>query len=294
MHLKAMSNSRITKLLHLGGVDDLPAVLQNEVVDEVVIVSPVNGKMLTELTRCCLVRGTVLSILMELPPPKLGTWSIEHCGEGTFCLTLAAVPQDVVRLVLKRIIDIAGAVLGLIVCAAAYIWYGRRLKNESGASALFAQHRVGQNGRRFTIYKFRTMYRDAEERLKELRSGNVMNGPMFKLPDDPRITPTGRQLRRRHLDELPQFWNVLKAEMSLVGTRPPTGDEVLVYRDHHHRRLSMKPGLTGLWQLSGNQQVNNFEDVVKLDCEYIDKWSLTLDFRIILQTIKKVMRADAW
>ncbi len=138
------------------------------------------------------------------------------------------------------------------------------------------------------------MYHDAERRLGELRAFNEMKGPMFKVKHDPRVTPTGIKLRRRHLDELPQFWNVLKGEMSLVGTRPPTQDEVAQYRDVHRRRLSMKPGLTGLWQLNGNRGVSDFEDVVRLDCEYIDNWSLGLDLRIILQTIKKVLRADAW
>ena len=138
------------------------------------------------------------------------------------------------------------------------------------------------------------MHHDAERRLEELAAFNEMKGPMFKVKHDPRVTPTGVKLRRRHLDELPQFWNVLKGEMSLVGTRPPTEDEVAHYHEIHRRRLSVKPGLTGLWQLNGNHGVSDFEDVVKLDCEYIDNWSLKLDLRIILQTIRKVLRADAW
>jgi lipopolysaccharide/colanic/teichoic acid biosynthesis glycosyltransferase len=121
-----------------------------------------------------------------------------------------------------------------------------------------------------------------------------MHGPMFKLERDPRVTATGQRLRRRHLDELPQFWNVLKGEMSLVGTRPPTMDELREYDKHHHRRLSMKPGLTGLWQLNGNLGVSNFGDVVKLDCEYIEHWSLRRDLEIIVATIKKVFHGDAW
>jgi lipopolysaccharide/colanic/teichoic acid biosynthesis glycosyltransferase len=133
------------------------------------------------------------------------------------------------------------------------------------------------------------------ERLKAvLDSQNEMNGPIFKLKDDPRVTPTGRKLRRRHLDELPQFWNVLKGEMSLVGTRPPTGDETVAYLEHHQRRLSIKPGLTGLWQLNGNGAVKDFEEVVKLDCEYIDNWSLWLDAKIVAKTVSKVLRGDAW
>jgi lipopolysaccharide/colanic/teichoic acid biosynthesis glycosyltransferase len=138
------------------------------------------------------------------------------------------------------------------------------------------------------------MYHDAERKLGELRAQNQMQGPMFKLEHDPRVTGTGKHLRRRHLDELPQFWNVLKGEMSLVGTRPPTQDEVQEYDPHHHRRLSMKPGLTGSWQLNGNQGINNFEEVVKLDCDYIEHWSLRRDLQILIATVRKMFRGDAW
>jgi lipopolysaccharide/colanic/teichoic acid biosynthesis glycosyltransferase len=138
------------------------------------------------------------------------------------------------------------------------------------------------------------MYSGSEQCKAELDRHNEMNGPIFKLRNDPRVTHTGRRLRRRHLDELPQFWNVLKGEMSLVGTRPPTENEAVVYSDHHQRRLSIKPGLTGLWQLSGNGAVKDFEEVVKLDCEYIDNWSLWLDFKIVARTIAKVVRGNAW
>jgi lipopolysaccharide/colanic/teichoic acid biosynthesis glycosyltransferase len=195
---------------------------------------------------------------------------------------------------LERIIDVMGAAIGLVACAIAYLWYGLRLRREAGDSVLFRQQRVGQNGRRFMLCKFRTMCAGAEQIKAGLGGQNEMSGPIFKLKDDPRVTPTGRNLRRRHLDELPQFWNVLKGEMSLVGTRPPTGDETAAYLEHHHRRLSMKPGLTGLWQLNGNGVVKDFEEVVKLDCEYIDNWSLWLDCKIVAKTVAKVMRGDAW
>jgi lipopolysaccharide/colanic/teichoic acid biosynthesis glycosyltransferase len=138
------------------------------------------------------------------------------------------------------------------------------------------------------------MYRDADQRLTELSAKNQMQGPMFKLEDDPRVTATGRRLRKRHLDELPQFWNVLKGEMSLVGTRPPTEAEILEYAAHHRRRLSMRPGLTGPWQVNGNHQVNDFEEVVKLDCQYIDNWSLGTDLKIVAKTLAKIVRGNAW
>ena len=149
----------------------------------------------------------------------------------------------------------------------------------------FSQIRVGKNGRRFRIYKFRSMYRDAEQRLAELQKDNEMSGLMFKMENDPRITKVGAFLRKTSLDEFPQFLNVLKGDMSLVGTRPPTEKEFEQYNEHYRRRISMTPGLTGLWQVSGRSEITDFDEVVKLDLKYIDNWSLTLDFRILLQTV---------
>ena len=151
---------------------------------------------------------------------------------------------------------------------------------------------MGLNGRIFEIYKLRSMYTDAEKRKKELMAQNEMNGLMFKMTDDPRITKVGKFIRKTSIDELPQFWNVLRGEMSLVGTRPPTVDEYDRYESHHKRRLSMKPGITGMWQVSGRSSVQNFEDVVRLDTEYIDNWSLKLDIEILLKTVKVVFARD--
>ena len=141
------------------------------------------------------------------------------------------------------------------------------------------------------MYKFRSMYQDAEERKKDLLEQNEMEGgKMFKIKDDPRITHVGRFIRKYSIDEFPQFVNVLKGDMSLVGTRPPTPDEFRQYDSYHKRRLSMKPGITGMWQVSGRSDIKDFEEVVKLDCEYIDNWSLLLDLKIILKTIVQVFR----
>ena len=156
------------------------------------------------------------------------------------------------------------------------------LKLESRGPLFFKQKRVGKNGRYFTIYKFRSMYIDAEERKKELMAQNEMKGAMFKMKNDPRITKVGRFIRATSIDELPQFWNVLKGDMSLVGTRPPTIEEFQEYSPYHKRRLALKPGLSGLWQVSGRSDISDFEDVVKLDLQYIDNWSLALDVKIIL------------
>ena len=278
----------------LGIPHDLPEMLRAMIVDEVVVLTRLWPALLNRVASTCATRGVVMRMMLDVPSATVGAWRADDCGGGIFFLSLAAVSEDALRLALKRVLDVVGALVGLLLCALAMIFYGRRLRRETGASVLFRQQRVGQNGRRFVLYKFRTMGRDAEQRLEQLRATNQMRGPMFKLENDPRVTCTGRLLRRRHLDELPQFWNVLRGEMSLVGTRPPTEEEVKRYNEHHHRRLSMKPGLTGLWQLNGNQHVSDFEQVVKLDCEYIERWSLRRDLLIMLATVRKVLRADAW
>ena len=153
----------------------------------------------------------------------------------------------------------------------------------------FRQKRVGKNGRIFNIFKFRSMCRDAEQKKAELESGNEMEGLMFKLENDPRITRVGRFLRKTSLDEFPQFFNILAGDMSLVGTRPPTLDEYEQYDAHYKRRLSMKPGLTGMWQVSGRSDIKDFDEVVKLDLEYIDNWSMSLDIKILFKTIGAVL-----
>jgi lipopolysaccharide/colanic/teichoic acid biosynthesis glycosyltransferase len=191
---------------------------------------------------------------------------------------------------IKRLIDIVGALVGLSVCSVVYLLCARTIRRQSGASVIFRQRRVGEGGRTFELFKLRTMRADAEKRLQKLQHRNEMRGPVFKIRNDPRIIPIGRWLRRYHLDELPQFWNVLTGEMSLVGARPPTPLEVERYSHRHYLRLRMKPGLTGLWQLYGNAAVNDFEEIVTLDCRYIDKWSLWLDFKILIKTLPKILR----
>ena len=144
---------------------------------------------------------------------------------------------------------------------------------------------IGKNGRRFKIYKFRSMYVDAEERKKELEAQNEMQGLMFKMENDPRITKVGKFIRKTSIDELPQFFNILKGDMSLVGTRPPTESEFEQYNSHYRRRISMTPGLTGLWQISGRSDIVDFDEVVRLDLEYIDNWTIGLDIKILFQTV---------
>ena len=194
-----------------------------------------------------------------------------------------------VQVFTKRIVDIAVALVGLAITAVLYPWISRRIRKESPGPVIFKQIRVGENGRLFKCYKFRTMALDADSRKQELMDQNLMQGPIFKLANDPRVTPFGAYLRRTSLDELPQFLNVIRGEMSIVGTRPPTQDEVVKYETHYRKRLSVRPGITGLWQVSGRNSVQNFEDILTLDVKYIDNWSVLLDFKIIFKTIWVVL-----
>ena len=193
------------------------------------------------------------------------------------------------KLALKRFVDIIGGIVGTVLSLPIILIVAIPLKIESPGPLIFKQQRVGKNGRIFNIYKLRSMYQDAEERKKALIEQNKMDGHMFKMDNDPRITKVGKFIRKTSIDELPQFWNVLKGDMSLVGTRPPTVDEFEKYESHHKRRLSMKPGITGKWQVSGRSDIQDFEEVVKLDCEYIDEWSPFLDIQILFKTVGVVL-----
>ena len=207
-----------------------------------------------------------------------------RCAGGNI-VTMGTIELELRDMLLKRVMDIIGALVGCIISIPIIAIVAIPLKLESPGPLIFRQKRVGLNGRYFYIHKLRSMYVDAEARKQELMSRNEMSGLMFKMEDDPRITRVGRFIRRTSIDELPQFFDVLRGNMSLVGTRPPTVDEYKQYESHHKRRLSMKPGITGLWQISGRSNIENFEEVVKLDVQYIDHWSLWGDVKILLKTI---------
>ncbi|MBD2776612.1 exopolysaccharide biosynthesis polyprenyl glycosylphosphotransferase [Iningainema tapete] len=190
-----------------------------------------------------------------------------------------------VRSWMKRFIDIIGAVVGLIITAVLFIPITVAIKLDDPGPIFFAQTRCGWMGKRFRIWKFRSMYKDAEARKAELEKQNQAQGAFFKIDHDPRVTQVGRFLRRTSLDELPQFWNVLKGEMSLVGTRPPTPDEVERYEVPEWQRLDVKPGMTGEWQVNGRSSVRKFEDVIRLDLQYQKNWSLLYDIKLIFRTV---------
>jgi len=193
-------------------------------------------------------------------------------------LTFHSRAFDANYIFLKRCLDIFGAAAGLCITGLLFPFIAFAIKIDSPGPLLFGQKRVRERGRAFTCWKFRSMYVDAEDL-------NEMNGAIFKIENDPRITRVGGFLRKTSLDELPQFWNVLIGEMSLVGTRPPTPSEVAEYENWHRKRICIKPGITGLWQVSGRNQIKDFDEVARLDIEYIEKWSIWLDIRILMKTI---------
>ena len=203
--------------------------------------------------------------------------------------TFAATKYSTTALAIKRAADIVFSFIGCIVSLPIIAIVAIPLKRESKGPLIFKQQRVGKNGRIFNIYKIRSMYVDAEERKRELDENNKMDGLMFKVDNDPRITKVGSFIRKYSIDELPQFFNVLKGDMSLIGTRPPTIDEFEKYESRHKRRLSMRPGISGMWQVSGRSDITDFEEVVELDCKYIDEWSIGLDAKIFFKTIVVVL-----
>ena len=222
--------------------------------------------------------------------------TVERLG-GYMVLTGSINMASTKELFYKRVLDIAGGLTGCLLTGILFLFVAPAIYIQSPGPIFFSQERVGKNGRKFKIYKFRSMYMDAEERKKELMEQNrVKDGMMFKLDHDPRIIGgdkgIGSFIRRFSIDEFPQFWNVLKGEMSLVGTRPPTVDEYEKYDLHHRVRLAIKPGITGMWQVSGRSDITDFEEVVSLDRQYITNWSIGLDIKILLKTVKVVLGQD--
>lgn len=248
----------------------------------------ISGKEMTQIVEDFETMGVVCYQSLGNFHGDASMQSISSFG-GHFVIAHAVNVIDYRRQFIKRMVDIVGSLIGVVLTCVLYPFIAIAIKCNSKGPVIFKQVRIGRNGRRFYMYKFRSMYTDAEERKKELMKCNEVQGLMFKMDHDPRITSVGRFLRKTSLDELPQFFNVLKGDMSLVGTRPPTVDEFEQYSLHYRRRLSITPGLTGMWQVSGRSDIKDFDEVVKLDLQYIDHWSLTLDFKILLQTVLVVL-----
>jgi exopolysaccharide biosynthesis polyprenyl glycosylphosphotransferase len=272
----------------LGEIEDIPRIVENNVVDDVIFA--VHRRELDRLEDLFLSlqeQGIRTRFAMNLFPHTRARVELEEL-DGMPLLSFATTPTSQLRLMAKRALDVALASLTLLLAVPAVGTIAFLIKLTSGGNILFRQTRCGLNGRFFTLYKFRTMVEGAEDQRRDLLHLNEMDGPVFKLKSDPRVTWFGRFLRKFSLDELPQLWNVLRGDMSLVGPRPPIPEEVAHYKRWQRRRLAMKPGLTCLWQISGRNNID-FDRWMQLDLEYIDSWSPLLDLKILLKTIPVVL-----
>ena len=272
----------------MGTLEDMPHILHNNSIDEVVFLVP--RSMLSAIENSlyvCETEGVRTNIavdLFELKIARARQTELDGLPLITFETTVARAWQ----LFIKRAIDIMLSGLGIIILSPLFLIVSLLIKITSPGPVLYLQKRAGLNGRRFILYKFRSMHKGAHEKLSELLEKNEMKGPTFKMKNDPRVTTLGRFLRKSSIDELPQLFNVFMAHMSLVGPRPPLPQEVAQYAPWQRRRLSMRPGITCLWQISGRNKIG-FDEWMKLDLQYIDNWSLLLDFKILLKTIPVVL-----
>ncbi len=273
----------------IGNLRDMERIVKEQVIDDVIFA--VSGKRLEELEDTLLMledNGINARIVANMFPHVIAKLHLEEL-ESVPLLTFTTTPTSDLALMVKRAFDIVVAALLFIGMLPVMLIAAGLIKMTSPGPVLFRQKRSGLHGRIFTLYKFRSMYIDAEAKKKDLEALNEMDGPVFKIKDDPRVTPIGRFIRQTSIDELPQLWNVLKGDMSIVGPRPPIPDEVALYKRWQRRRLSMRPGLTCLWQISGRNKVSSFDEWAKLDLRYIDTWSLGLDMKIFLKTIPVVL-----
>lgn len=269
----------------LGKIKDIPKIIREKSIAAVFFVLPRKwlDKMEDALQYCDTV-GVPVIVVADLFHLKLSRGSVSHLF-GIPLLIFENTPKKAWQLLFKRVIDIIFSTLILIVSFPVLLAVALLIKISSKGPVIFRQLRAGHNGKQFLLYKFRTMIVNAEELRDSLLSKNEMDGPVFKIAHDPRVTWLGRFLRKLSLDEFPQFWNVLKGDMSLVGSRPALINEVARYDDWQRRRLSMRPGITGIWQVSGRNKINDFNIWMKMDLEYIDNWSLWLDIKLLFKTV---------
>ncbi|MCR5719894.1 MAG: sugar transferase [Lachnospiraceae bacterium] len=279
------------KTKYIGYMEKLEEVLHEHRIDQLYIMQRDTDQpdSFQPVIDMCMDLGVTVRMVVDIYKKRNASSYVSSVGTYPI-ITYHTITLNTHEQVIKRIFDIAASIFGIIVFSPIMLATAIAIKLDSKGPVLFKQTRVGKNGRLFKIYKFRSMFVDAEERKAELMKQNQMqNGPMFKMKDDPRITKVGKFIRKTSIDELPQFFNILGGSMSLVGTRPPTVDEVEKYERNQWRRISIKPGLTGMWQVSGRSAITDFNKVVELDTEYIDKWSLGLDFIIILKTVRVLL-----
>jgi exopolysaccharide biosynthesis polyprenyl glycosylphosphotransferase len=272
----------------LGTLEDLALVIRSMRVDEVIIALPSELHQQTiRSVRLCERLGASFKLVPELYELSLARIDMETI-EGIPLLGIRQKPLNTVQRAIMRATDIGCASLGLLLGSPIWLCFALLVKVTSPGEIILRQTRIGYNGRPFTCYKFRSMYKNAEQMLTSLLAQNEAQGPLFKMKDDPRVTPIGKFLRRTSLDEIPQLFNVIKGDMSLVGPRPPLPREVAQYAEWQKGRLAMKPGLTGLWQVRGRSNLS-FDEGVLMDLYYIENWSLRLYYHILLRTIPAVL-----
>lgn len=275
----------------IGSFKDVPDIIHGNPIDEVIFIVPrASIGKIEALMQLCEVEGITVSVATDYFELKFAK-ARQTDLHGFPLLTFESVPRDVWGLFLKRLFDIVFSAAVLIILSPVFAGIAIAIKATSHGPVLFRQQRLSLNGRKFTLLKFRTMVADAEAKLAGLQDKNEMRGPAFKLENDPRVTELGRFLRKSSMDELPQLWSVLKGDMSIVGPRPPIPSEVNQYDPWQRRRLSMRPGLTCLWQVMGRNRITDFNEWAKLDLEYIDNWSIWLDLKIFFKTIPVVLLA---
>jgi exopolysaccharide biosynthesis polyprenyl glycosylphosphotransferase len=276
--------------LVLGRLHDFDRLLQVEVLDEVVFAVPTERLTLVQdAARLCQEQGITVRIFVDILHGGLARLEAS-AADGLPMLAYSTVPTNELALAAKRVFDVVVSASVLLLLAPVLLGIAVAIRRESPGPIFFRQRRVGLNGREFDLFKFRSMHLDAEAQLAGLKALNEASGPVFKMRNDPRVTRIGRFIRRTSFDEFPQFWNVLRGEMSVVGPRPPIPDEVRQYQRWQRRRLSVRPGITCTWQISGRSDIS-FERWMKLDLEYIDNWSLLGDLQIFAKTIPAVLSA---
>jgi exopolysaccharide biosynthesis polyprenyl glycosylphosphotransferase len=273
----------------LGTVADIADIARREPIDEVFIVpSATDLRALQDEIRALDSMGIVVHLSLPLFEEVSSRLEASYFVDRPF-VTFSSVPPSGVQLGVKRLVDIGASLTLMVLLSPLMLVLGALVVLTSKGGALFRQQRIGMNGRRFLLYKFRTMVAGAETQRAGLEAKNELDGPAFKMKSDPRVTGVGKWLRKSSFDELPQLWNVLKGDMSLVGPRPLPDYEVEKFRPWHRRRMSMRPGITCLWQIGGRNEMK-FDEWMRLDLEYIDRWSIWLDFAILARTIPAVVR----
>ncbi len=271
---------------YLGSIHDLERLIHENAIGQVYIMNRKTDLVdIQKYIDMCLDIGVSVRIIVKLFQAHGAKRYVSSVGTYPI-ITYHRVCLDNTSKAIKRIIDIFGSLVGIILLSPVMLITAIAIRLESKGPVIFKQKRAGINGSTFMMYKFRSMCVDAEELKEKLREKNeVKDGMMFKIKDDPRITKVGKFIRKTSIDELPQFFNVLIGNMSLVGTRPPTMDEVAKYERSHWRRMSIKPGITGMWQVSGRSEITDFDEIVELDTIYIDNWSIWFDFKIMFKTV---------